>query len=315
MSGSIRGVADQLAADGFIAVAPDLLAGHGANGGDTASLANQQEITQATLTLPAAEIASKLAAARQYGLKLPSANGKSGSVGFCFGGNQSFAFAVTEAALNAAVVYYGTAPTDVAAAPRGGGAGGGGAAAPPAGGGGGGRRGGGGAPATFVPSDRLTNIKAPVIGMYGGADARVNASIPATEMKMKELGKIYEPHVFDGAAHGFLRAQSGNDGANMKATEQAWPLPRGSEIHSLGSRSRVGDCHLGAATQLRTTLTPDPYRRPRLPTFSSQSDRSELARRRGGGLIADGARQHLQRVGAVLPPSTRPSRRNRARSR
>jgi carboxymethylenebutenolidase len=63
-----------------------------------------------------------------------------------------------------------------------------------------------------------------VLGLYGGADARVTASIPATETKMKELGKIYEPHVFDGAAHGFLRAQTGNDGANMKATEQAWPL-------------------------------------------------------------------------------------------
>ncbi len=130
--------------------------------------------------------------------------------------------------MNAAVVYYGTAPTDVAAAPRGGGRG----ADAPAGGApaaaGGGARGGGGrggAPAApFVPSDRLSNTKAPVIGMYGGADARVNASIPATEMKMKELGKIYEPHVFEGAAHGFLRAQSGNDGANMKATEQAWPL-------------------------------------------------------------------------------------------
>ena len=60
--------------------------------------------------------------------------------------------------------------------------------------------------------------------MGGGADARVNASIPATEMKMKELGKVYEPHVFEGAAHGFLRAQSGNDGANMKATQEAWPL-------------------------------------------------------------------------------------------
>ena len=41
---------------------------------------------------------------------------------------------------------------------------------------------------------------------------------------MKELGKTYEPHIFEGAAHGFLRAQSGNDGANMKASEQAWPM-------------------------------------------------------------------------------------------
>src|SRR5436309_207941 len=82
LSDWIRAVADQLAADGFIAVAPDLLAGHGANGGDSSSLANQQEMTQATLGLPAAEIAAKLKAAREYGNKLPNANGKSGSVGF-----------------------------------------------------------------------------------------------------------------------------------------------------------------------------------------------------------------------------------------
>jgi carboxymethylenebutenolidase len=238
LSDWIRGVADQLAADGFIAIAPDLLAGRGPNGGDSTSL-GQQETTQATLGLPAAEITAKLKAAREYALKLPNANGKSASVGYCFGGNQSFAFAVNEAALNAAVVYYGTAPTDVAAPARGGGGGGGrgaggagggapggGAAAAaggaPAGGGGQGR---GGAPAApFVPSDRLANIKAPVLGLYGAVDPRIVSSIPATEMKMKELGKIYEPHIFEGAAHGFLRAQSGNDGANMKATQEAWPL-------------------------------------------------------------------------------------------
>jgi len=244
LSDWIRGVADQLAADGFIAVAPDLLAGRGKDGGDSTSLANQQEMTQATLGIPAAEIVAKLKAAREYGLKLSNANGKSGSVGFCFGGNQSFAFAVNEPSLNAAVVYYGTPPTDVAAAPRGGApaaaAPGGGApagGAPAAGGapggaggagGGQGRgRGAGGPAAPFVPSDRLANTKAPVLGLYGGADARVNASIAPTEMKMKELGKVYEPHVFEGAAHGFLRAQTGNDGANMKATQEAWPLTIG----------------------------------------------------------------------------------------
>jgi carboxymethylenebutenolidase len=200
LSDWIRGVADQLAADGFIAVAPDLLAGKGANGGDSSSLSNQQETMQATLQLPPAEITAKLKAVREYGLKLPNANGKSATVGFCFGGSQSFAFAVAEPALNAAVVYYGSAPTDT----------------PP--------QGRGAPPAPFVPSDRLSGIKAPVLGLYGGADARINASIAPTEAKMKELGKTYEPHVFDGAAHGFLRAQSGNDGANMKATEQAWPL-------------------------------------------------------------------------------------------
>ena len=222
LSDWIRGVADQLAAEGFVAVAPDLLAGHGANGGDSSSLSNQQEMTQATLMLSPMEIAAKLKAAREYGLKLPQANGKSGSVGFCFGGNQSFAFALNEPGLNAAVVYYGAAPTDVAAPQRG--------AGPPAGGGARGEgRAPAAAPAPFVPSDRLATIKVPVLGLYGGLaqDARIGSTVAPTEAKMKELGKTYEPHMFDGAAHGFLRAQTGNDGANMKATEQAWPLTVG----------------------------------------------------------------------------------------
>src|SRR5437667_1521990 len=69
LSDWIRGVADQLAAEGFVAVAPDIVAGHGKDGGDTASLSTQQEITQAVLALPAAEITSKLKAAREFGLK------------------------------------------------------------------------------------------------------------------------------------------------------------------------------------------------------------------------------------------------------
>jgi len=55
-------------------------------------------------------------------------------------------------------------------------------------------------------------------------DARIGNTVAPTEEKMKALGKTYEPHIFDGAAHGFLRAQTGNAGANMKATEQAWPM-------------------------------------------------------------------------------------------
>jgi carboxymethylenebutenolidase len=197
LSDWIRGVADQLAAEGFIAVAPDLLSGHGPNGGDSSSFAGQAGMTQATLALAPAEIASRLKTVREWALKLPNASAKNAVVGFCFGGNQSFAFAVNEPGLNAAVVYYGTAPTDVQP-PQ---------SAPP-----------------FVPSERLANVKAPILGLYGGADARIDATIPATEMKMKELGKVYEPHVFEGAGHGFLRAQTDNGGANMKATLQAWSL-------------------------------------------------------------------------------------------
>jgi dipeptidyl aminopeptidase/acylaminoacyl peptidase len=44
---------------------------------------------------------------------------------------------------------------------------------------------------------------------------------------MKAMNKPYEPHIFEGAGHGFLRQQSGQDGANMKATREAWPLTVG----------------------------------------------------------------------------------------
>jgi carboxymethylenebutenolidase len=51
----------------------------------------------------------------------------------------------------------------------------------------------------------------------------VTATVEPTAAEMKKLGKFYEPHVFDGAGHGFLRDQEGRDGANFRATREAWP--------------------------------------------------------------------------------------------
>ena len=190
----IRAVADQLAADGFIAIAPDLLSGHGPKGGGTEAFASRDDATKAVRDLSQDEIMARLDAVREYGLKLPAANGKSASIGLCFGGSTSFAYAVHQPALAAAVVYYGSAPS-APGTPQG----------------------------SFVPAPSLANTKAPVLAFYGGSDARINATVPATEAKMKELGKSYQPNTFEGAGHGFLRAQTGQDGANMKATMQAWP--------------------------------------------------------------------------------------------
>jgi carboxymethylenebutenolidase len=191
----IRGVADQLAAEGFIGIAPDLLSGHGPNGGGTEAYPSRDDVTKAVMALPSDEIMARLNAARDHGIKLPAANGASATVGFCFGGSQSFAYAVAQPGLNAAVVYYGTAPNQPGAAQG-----------------------------SFTPAASLAQIKAPVLGLYGGADDRVNATIVATRVKMKEFGKTYEPHTFDNAGHGFLRAQTGQNGANMQATERAWPM-------------------------------------------------------------------------------------------
>jgi carboxymethylenebutenolidase len=183
LSDWIRAVGDQLAAEGFIAVVPDLISGMGPGGGGTDSLKSRDDVVRLIRGLTPEEATKRLDAVRAYAIKLPAANGKNATVGFCWGGSRSFAYATTQPDLNAAVVYYGSAPD----------------------------------------SQSLAKIKAPVLGLYGGDDARVNATIDPAAAEMKKLGKIYETEIYEGAGHGFLRAQSGRDGANLKATQQAWP--------------------------------------------------------------------------------------------
>ena len=91
----------------------------------------------------------------EYGKKLPASNGKTGVVGFCWGGARSFGYAAAQPNLNAAVVYYGDAP---------------------------------GASDSTVEA-QLANVKAPVLGLYAGNDARINATLPATEAAMKKAGQ------------------------------------------------------------------------------------------------------------------------------
>jgi len=181
MSDWVRSVADQLAGEGFIAIAPDLLSGKGADGGGTESLGDG--VGQAIRDLDRSEINRRLKAAAEYATALPATTDRVGSVGFCWGGQASFEFAVSYPELDAAVVYYGTSPA----------------------------------------TETLTRIQAPVLGFYGGNDNRVAATVPAAREEMARLGKEYRPIILEGAGHGFLRAQDGQDGANMEATRQAWP--------------------------------------------------------------------------------------------
>jgi carboxymethylenebutenolidase len=73
------------------------------------------------------------------------------------------------------------------------------------------------------PEAGYDRINAPVLGLYGGDDQRVNATIPMAQEAMSGLGRPYEVEIYEGAGHGFLRAQDGQEGANMRATDQAWP--------------------------------------------------------------------------------------------
>ncbi len=187
-----RAVADQLAQDGFIAIAPDFLSGKGPDGGGTAALG--KDVGQTIRTLTGEEVVARLNAAMEHGRTLPASNGATGVLGFCWGGTQSFRYATAQPALRASVVFYGDVP---------------------------------GANATSVPEDQLAAIHAPVLGLYGGNDARINATLPPTITAMMKLNKTYEYHTFEGAGHGFTSRQDGAGGANLRATQQAWPLVLG----------------------------------------------------------------------------------------
>src|SRR5947208_12245764 len=109
MTDWVQDLADQVAAAGYIAVAPDLLSGMGPNGGRSSSFAEGKTM-EAVSHLNPDQVTADLNAAADYGLKLPASNGKLFVGGFCWGGSQSFRFATNRADLAAAFVFYGGPP-------------------------------------------------------------------------------------------------------------------------------------------------------------------------------------------------------------
>jgi len=167
MSDWVQMEADQLAAAGYIAIAPDLLSGMGSKGGGTADFADNNAIGKAIRDLPPDQITSDLNAVADYVAKLPAANGRIAVAGFCWGGGQSFRFATNRPSLAAAFVFYGPGPDS---------------------------------------ADAIAKINAPVYGFYAGNDARIGATLPKTQELMKAAGKSYDIVTYEGAGHGFMRA-------------------------------------------------------------------------------------------------------------
>lgn len=185
LSDWVRGVTDQLAEAGYIAIAPDLLSGTAPGGGGTAELGSGDAVRKAISSLPPDQITADLNAVMQHVAKLPACNGKVAVGGFCWGGGQTFRFATNNKDIKSAFVFYGTGPEK---------------------------------------EDEIKRIACPVYGFYGGNDARVNATIPKSTELMKKAGKTYEPVTYDGAGHGFMRAGEQPDAneANKKARDEAW---------------------------------------------------------------------------------------------
>jgi carboxymethylenebutenolidase len=182
LTGWIRGVADQLAAEGFIAIAPDLLSGKGIPMGPDGDPVRDSAVA-AIRTVDAAVAQRRIDATARYAMALPAALPRYGIVGFCWGGGISFAHAVHAPGLGASVVYYGVAPATAS----------------------------------------LSSVRAPVLGLYGENDVRVDATIAPADSALRALGRTYEHQIFPGAGHGFLRQQDGQNGANLEAARAAWP--------------------------------------------------------------------------------------------
>ena len=190
----VRGICDQLAENGVIAIAPDLLSGQTYSDIDGAR--------KAISALSPEQIKADLDAASDYTLKIPASNGTLAVSGFCWGGGVTFAYAIENPKLKAAFSFYGLAGltlsglmgqySDIRPAPD--------------------------------EASKVANISCPVYGFYGENDERVNATIPKAEELMKAAGKKYEPVIYNGAGHGFMReGESPTAGeANKKARDDAW---------------------------------------------------------------------------------------------
>jgi carboxymethylenebutenolidase len=178
----VRAVADQLAADGFIAIAPDFLTGMNVPN-DSTGQPRADSARAAIGRVSQTDVQRRIDAVARYGMALPAALPRYGITGFCWGGSVAFNHAVHSQNVGASVVFYGTSPA----------------------------------------SDALRTVRAPVLGLYGENDARVNATIAPADSAMRALGKVYEHEIFAGAGHGFVRQQDGQNGANLAATRAAWP--------------------------------------------------------------------------------------------
>ncbi len=165
-------VADRLAKEGYVAILPDLLSSkYGKSPADADS--GRKLIGD----LEPDRITSDLDAVYAYVNGLPAVErGNVGTIGFCWGGGQSFRYATNNPNLKAVVVCYGPPPDSAA----------------------------------------IKRIKAPVLGIYGEYDERITGSLPEVTAEMQSAGKTFTQEVYPGTGHGFLKpGRQGSDGPQV----------------------------------------------------------------------------------------------------
>lgn len=205
----VRSVADQAAADGFIAIAPDFLS-RVRGGPSTVELAADTAV-KLIRGVDSAERNRAIVAVANYAMMQPAAEPKYAVIGYCWGGSTTFIHAVNGGVkgFSGGVAFYGL-PYMSGGSPAT-------ATAP--------------AVAATLDVDSLKKINKPIMLLSGSKDARIGAAMPTLEAEMKKLGKTYTGINYEGAVHGFLRAQNdpkakrdeAEEEANYAATKDAWP--------------------------------------------------------------------------------------------
>jgi carboxymethylenebutenolidase len=193
----IRGVADQVAADGYIAIAPDLLSR--VRGGPTTVELSGDSARKLIVNVSSTERNRGITAAARYAMSQPSAAQSYAVIGYCWGGSTVWGYAINGGipGYRGGVAYYGL-PYMNGSVPNG---------------------------------DSLARITKPVMLLSGAKDTRIGTAMPAVDSAMKALGKSYVGIDYPGAIHGFLRAQDdpkpvrdvAEEQANLSATKDAWP--------------------------------------------------------------------------------------------
>ncbi|MPZ76393.1 MAG: dienelactone hydrolase family protein [Deltaproteobacteria bacterium] len=178
----IRDVARRFVKEGYVALAPDYLS---RQGGTPKANPKGGGLSKIRELVPWQNVAEDTQASVQYLRVLPDVRGdRVGMVGFCWGGEVTFATATQLPSLRAAVVYYGRSPE---------------------------------------PLDRVQNIKTPIMAHYGEKDtvAGVNKGIPDTEAAMKKHNKTYDYKIYPGAQHAFNN-DTNSQRYNASAAREAW---------------------------------------------------------------------------------------------
>ena len=164
----MRALADKVALQGFLVVMPDLASGMGPGGGNFDSFQYSDDVAKALGSRSAADKMQLVRTAREYGLKLPRANGKSGVTGFCNGGGMAWESTAAITGFNAAVSFYG-APPEAAT---------------------------------------MAKIQAPVMAFAGDDDPGLAPRVSGAAPDMQRLGKTFEFKIYPNVTHAYLQQQT-----------------------------------------------------------------------------------------------------------